>query len=146
MVQKSLKQVAALNKSRNSALGAVLLQDPGFSCQGKVGAFIGVYIQAEVFASKLQTYYCKDKKKTISKNLNITTLSAALLHFSIEFNEDDVRFIFLGGAGEKGKKSARQLRNGYLHALSQQDKNEIVEKYDALYMAINKFLSIKIGA
>lgn len=146
MDSRTQKQAAAITKTRNSALATVLSQNPGFSCQGKVGAFVGLYIQAEVFACKLQSYYCKDKKKKSSAQLNIATLTSALSHFSIDIKDDEIRFLFLGGTGEKGKKSARQLRNGYFHSLSQEDKSEIVSKFDLLERALKMFLSIKLCA
>ncbi|MDT7525104.1 hypothetical protein NOG12_03210 [Pseudidiomarina sp. GXY010] len=128
MKQKTKKQQDALNKQRNKELRSVQLLDPGFSCQGIVGEFIGTYIQSEVFAKKLQTYYRTDTGKSGKEDLNLGTLKAAIKHFRFSVSEADISGLFKGGPGIRGSKSARQLRNGYLHALSVEDKKEIEEK------------------
>lgn len=46
------KQESALNMRRNNGLNDAASKDPGFSCQGKVGEFIGLYLRCELFATK----------------------------------------------------------------------------------------------
>lgn len=43
-----------------------------------------------------------------------------------------VNKIFKGDRGLRGQKSCRQLRNGYLHSLSNDDKLEIETRYTEL--------------
>ena len=118
--------------------------DPGFSCQGIVGEFISVYIQSEVFAKKLQNYYRTDSKKTGKDELQIQTLKAALRHFNISIPEADISNLFIGGLGIRGSKSARQLRNGYLHSLSTEDKTEIEIKANIFILQSRKFISLEL--
>lgn len=146
MKQKTKKQQDALNKQRNKELRSVQLLDPGFSCQGIVGEFIGTYIQSEVFAKKLQTYYRTDTGKSGKEDLNLGTLKAAIKHFKISVSETDISELFRGGAGKRGNKSARQLRNGYLHALSLEDKNEIEERANKLISKLKLFISHELVA
>jgi hypothetical protein len=146
MKQKSKKQQDALTAQRNKELRAVHALDPGFSCQGIVGEFIGVYIQSEVFAKKLQTYYRTDSNKTGKDELQITTLKAALKHFNIFIPEADISNLFSGGLGIRGSKSARQLRNGYLHALSAEDKKEIASKANIFISKLREFISHELSA
>lgn len=146
MKQKSRKQQDALTAQRNKELRIVHSLDPGFSCQGIVGEFIGIYIQSEVFAKKLQTYYRTDSNKTGKDELQINTLKAALKHFNILTLEDDIPNLFRGGPGKRGSKSARQLRNGYLHALSAEDKKEIESKANIFISKLRKFISHELSA
>ena len=68
MAKKTEKQLDALQNVRNKELRGVLNLDPGFYCQGAVGKFIGLYIQSEVFAKKLQHYYRTDTKSLEKMN------------------------------------------------------------------------------
>ena len=143
---KSEKQQEALRVTRNKELNAVHALDPGFSCQGIVGEFIGVYIQSEVFARKLQKYYRTDTKKSGKDELQVKTLKAALKHFNIDIPENDITDLFSGGPGKRGSKSARQLRNGYLHALTSEDKIEIEAKSRSFISKLKNFLRNEISA
>lgn len=144
--KKSDKQREALRNARNKELKAVRALDPGFSCQGLVGKFIGVYMQSEVFAKKLQVYYRTDTNKSGKDELQINVLKAALKHFDLTFPERDLPDLFAGGPGKRGSKSARQLRNGYLHALSPEDKKEITSKAKTLVPKLQKFINNEIVA
>lgn len=144
MADKSEKQLEALRIARNKELKSVLALDPGFSCQGLVGEFIGIYIQSEVFAKKLQQYYRTDTKKSGKDELQINVLKAALKHFNIPLPESDIPILFKGGPGKRGSKSARQLRNGYLHALSVEDKKEIMSKANSVIFKLRKFINNEI--
>ena len=144
MEKKTEKQINAIRDSRNKELKAVQALDPGFSCQGLVGKFIGIYIQSEVFAKKLQHYYRTDTNKSGKDELKINVLKAALKHFNLSFPENDIEILFKGGAGKRGSKSARQLRNGYLHTLSPDDKKEILSKAKSFIPKLKKFISNEI--
>ncbi|GIU45161.1 hypothetical protein [Shewanella algidipiscicola] len=143
-MSKSIKQKEALANSRNKELDAVRKLDPQFSCQGDVGTFIGLYLQSEVFAKKLQRYYRTDTNKNSKDELNITALKAALDHFKLDFSDADLPKLFKGGPGKQNEKSARQLRNGYLHSLSSNDKKEIQKKASKFNSELRKFLSIRV--
>ena len=138
------KQQDALKNVRNSELRGVLNLDPGFSCQGSIGKFVGLYIQSEVFAKKLQHYYRTDTKKNGKDELQINTLNAAVRHFGLSFPESDIGVLFKGGPGKRGNKSARQLRNGYLHALSPEDKKEITTKARSFSTKLKVFLALEL--
>lgn len=143
MPNRSDKQESALNKRRNSGLEDAASKDPGFSCQGKVGEFIGLYLRCELFATRIQHYYQADKQYKKGK-LNTEMLSKALEYFAISFAQDKLHAVFKGGEGKRGKKSARQLRNGYLHQLSDPDKLEILDKYFFLVNEMNRLLKKRI--
>lgn len=144
-MSKSIKQKKALAKSRNKELESVRTLDPSFSCQGDVGTFIGLYLQTEVFAKKIQRYYRTDTNKSGEDKLNIAALKAALNHFELVYDNADLPDLFKGGAGKKNEKSARQLRNGYLHSLSNSDKQEIQKKASKFNSKLRGFLNIRVS-
>ena len=143
MKHRSDKQESALNQRRNAGLEDAASKDPGFSCQGKVGEFIGLYLRCELFATRLQHYYQADKQYK-KGGLNTDMLSKALDHFGFPLDQDKLLSIFKGGEGKRGSKSARQLRNGYLHKLSGPDKLEIIDKYSVLVKEMKRFLKKRI--
>ncbi len=143
MGRRSDKQESALNQRRNTGLDDAASKDPGFSCQGKVGEFIGLYLRCELFATRLQHYYQRDKQYKRG-GLNTDMLSKAFEHFGIQFVQDKLLSIFQGAEGKRGSKSARQLRNGYLHQLSEPDKLEIIDKHPVLVKEMNRLLKKRI--
>ncbi len=141
---KSDKQKQAIAQSRNKELSAVANLDPQFYCQGDIGTFISLYLQAEVFAKKIQRYYRTDTNKNGKDELNIKVLKAAISHFSLSFKHNDVDSLFKGGSGTQNNKSARQLRNGYLHSLSANDKKEITSKSAVFNSKLKAFLALRV--
>lgn len=139
---KSLAQKAALSKRRKDAISDLFKLSPNFSCQGKVGQFVDNYILCEVIAKRIQHYYKVDTNKG-SPSLHITTLKSSLEHFDAKYDEAKIYNVFMGGTKKKGiKKSARQLRNGYLHELNENDKSEIEKRHVDLMQDLNYFLQL----
>jgi len=138
---KSLAQKSALAKQRDNAISELFKLSPSFSCQGEIGQFVDKYILCEVIAKRIQHYYKVDTNKGHA-SLHILTLKASLNHFKIKFNEVKINDVFKGGEGKKGIKSARQLRNGYLHSLNENDKAEIEQRHSNLLNDINYFLQL----
>lgn len=93
--------------------------------------------------TRLQHYYQTDKQLKKGK-LNTEYLSKALEHFGLHLEKDKLLFLFKGGEGKKGQKSARQLRNGYLHQLSEADKSEIIDKHSMLIAEMKRLLNKRI--
>ncbi|WP_140185918.1 hypothetical protein [Providencia stuartii] len=142
--ERSHRQNSALSARRNLGLESVVKAAPGFSCQGKVGEFIDFYLRCEVFAAKLQSFYQKDKNLNNQSALNIVTLRNALEHFNLYFKYESLDLIYKGGTGNRGSKSARQLRNGYLHGLSEADKNEIEQRSSEYVELMKLFLQLRL--
>ncbi|MDO6840359.1 hypothetical protein Q4602_12815 [Paraglaciecola chathamensis] len=145
-MSKSVKQKVALVNQRNKELEGVKGLDPNFYCEGDVGKFISLYLQSEVFAKKLQRYFRTDENIKGKDELNIAALKAAIKRFRLDFDESHVSELFKGGSGKQNEKSARQLRNGYLHSLSVSDKNEILKKAESFVSKLKVFLSLRISA
>lgn len=102
-MEKSDKQIQALLKVRNHELELVNELDPNFYCQGRVGAFVSLYLQSEVFAKKLQRYYRTDTKKDGKEDLDIRVLKASIQHFGLDFSDNQISALFKGGKGTAGK-------------------------------------------
>jgi len=143
MSTRSESQQLALSNRRNKGLDDASTNDPGFYCQGKVGEFIGYYIRCEVLSTKLQHFYQTDKQNK-QTGLNTKFLNEALIHFNLHFDNDTLIRLFQGGSGKRGKKSARQLRNGYLHNLAKSDKDEININAKYFISEMKKFLKLRI--
>lgn len=141
--KKSQNQIIALNLRRNNGLIEAQGNNPGFDCQGIVGQFIGYYLRCELFATKVQHFYQTDKsyKKT---RLNTKALCKAFVHFNMHLDDEVLLKLFQGGEGKRGVKSARQLRNGYLHQLSSSDRREIELKGQWFVSEMKKVLNLRI--
>ena len=133
--------MASLTKQRQSALAEVVQRATGFSCQGSLGAFFDQYLISEALARKLQLYYQSDTGKSASENIQLKQLNAAIQYFNINFSETDARALFLGGEGKNENKSARQLRNGYVHSLSQTDREAIERNIKTLNKLLRNFIT-----
>jgi hypothetical protein len=144
---KTLKEIEAVKNQRNGFLEDVLKLSPNFREQGNVGLFIDLYLMCEVKARKLINYYNTDKKlNSKSKYINWKSIYASLTNFNVSsLSKTEVEKLFKGAEGKRGSKSARQLRNGYLHSLSQTDKKEIIENYAELNRIMQTFLNSYIS-
>lgn len=132
--------MADLSAQRRGALIEITQRSPGFLCQGDLGAFLDRYFVAEVLARKVMSFYQDDTMKPGSDKIQVQQLSAAIGYFGIIFQESDIRTLFLGGKGLRGSKSARQLRNGYVHSLSAEDRVEIERMTPLLKDMLNRFI------
>lgn len=130
-----------LTKIRQSRLLEIHQRNPEFSCQGQIGAFLDQYLVAESLLRQLIAYYSTDTGVQMSKNLLTAQIAAALSHFAISVEKNDIIDAFQGGPGKRGIKSARQLRNGYLHDLDPADKKEIEGKAEMISAMISRVLS-----
>ena len=131
----------ALSAQRRGVLIEITQRSPGFLCQGDLGAFLDLYFVAEVVARKIASFYQDDTNKPRYDKIQVLQLGAAIRHFKIIFPESDIRTLFRGGEGLRGTKSARQLRNGYVHSLSAEDRIEIERRAPVLKDMLNRFIN-----
>ena len=109
-------------------------------CEGLVSEFIGTYIKAEIFAKKIQEYYKKEKKEKKINKIDIRILRNALQHFNVSITNIDKLFRSKGKDG----KSARELRNGYLHSLSNKNIEGIKLNANFFINELKAFMEIKL--
>lgn len=137
---------ADLNSTRRSVLLEISDRRPGFSCQGKIGDFLDDYLVAESILRRLINYYTTDTNRNASGNLQTAQINAAINHFKITIKPSDITDAFQGGTGKRGFKSARQLRNGFLHDLNPDDQKEIVSKSENIKTLLNRIISPLLAA
>lgn len=137
----ALHIMIALSAQRRGILIEITKRAPGLSCQGDIGVFLDCYFVAEVLARKVSSFYQDDTNKPSSDKIQVQQLGAAIRHFGIVFPEADIRKLFLGGEGPRGTKSARQLRNGYVHGLSVEDQSEIERMTPVFVNMLKSFFS-----
>ncbi len=130
-----------LDLVRRAAFQDIVNRRPGFSCQGQLGEFLDDYLVAESLLRRLIIYYASDTGRKVSEKLQTVQIVAAMSHFNLAFHRSDVTDAFEGGPGKRGFKSARQLRNGFLHDLSPEDKEEIIDKFSLVREVIGRVIS-----
>jgi hypothetical protein len=130
-----------LSSARRSILVEIAGRKAGFSCQGEIGEFIDNYLVAESLLRRLISYYASDTGRKPSENLQTIQIEAALNHFKVSVNQADVIDSFQGGPGKRGFKSARQLRNGYLHDLNPDDRAELLSKWSLVKQVLSRVVS-----
>ena len=120
-----------LTYTQKKKLQKIVAMQPGFNKKGKVGAFFDLWLICEVLAKKHIMYH--KKLQNPPTTWRYTELTAALDSFMISFDKEKVKPAFEGGnKGKRGRKTARQLRNGYIHTLSSNDRKEIELRFDYL--------------
>ncbi|GEM_PF-819333 len=105
--------------------------------------FLETYIDCETTAHKIVRFYKHDKyqRTDASVILNVRKIVAAARYFHLAIDESRIRALFTGGKGIRGKKTPRQLRNGYLHEKSAPDVKEMQRRLDSLHDLMQEWLT-----
>lgn len=140
-IARSGDSTEIISSRRRNALAEITARMPGLSCQGSLGQFLDRYFVAESLATRLQNYYRADTGQRDADKIQISQLVAAHHRFSLHFTDDQARELFLGGSGKQGTKSARQLRNGYVHSLSSADRFEIESRSLVLVADLDAYIA-----
>jgi len=90
---------------------------------------------------RLISYYATDTTRKAAENLQTAQIAAAMNHFNLTAKKSDVIDSFQGGPGKRGFKSARQLRNGFLHDLNPDDREEILSKLSMVKQLLSRIVS-----
>jgi len=130
IVNQSMKKIILSDKQLKE-LKEIPALEPGFKEQGEVGVFIDLWVVCEVLSKKYIMYHKQLSELPI--NWTYPQLIAALNSFSVSFDDKYMKPAFKSGnKGKRGSKSARQLRNGYIHTLSANDREEIETRHGDL--------------
>jgi hypothetical protein len=120
-----------LTEHQCKALREIIGSEPGFKVQGIIGEFMDLWLVCEVLVKKLIMYHTGLNELPFS--WQYTQIAPALKHFGISYQEDNIKPVFSGDKkAKRGEKSARTLRNGYIHTLSRSDRSEIEERKEEL--------------
>lgn len=165
MMNKS--NIGGLSQKEKDSLINLVSEKPDFSdkCLSK---FFAEYFLCEALAHKLIFFYKKHKlpqgNKTLKKitctyckrriclptgkkknsnfeTLDVGVLKNALMHFSINFPDADADALFKSDMGtvENSNRSARRLRNEYVHNLSVSSRDEIIAESSRLLLLMERF-------
>lgn len=107
------------------------------SDNSNLGEFLSLYFLCEVLAKKLIMYMNGKESKTFSHK----EVLKALKEFGLE--EIDTSVVFKSRIKEKrGENSPKQLRNEYVHTISDGSKKEIEERFLVLESNMKEFIKI----
>lgn len=103
--------------------------------------FILEYIAFEAQAKKLWHYYrCRRNFIVESESpLQLQEIKKAMVHFDININDEILNPLLDSKLTTRGKKSARELRNGMIHRWLKEDCKEATERYAEFYSYFEKF-------
>lgn len=125
-----------LTENQKKALREIADSSPGFKSQGVVGEFIDLWLVCEVLVKKLIMY--QKGENDLPQKWQHNQVGPALRHFGIEYLESKIEPAFSGNQkAKRGQKSARVLRNGYLHTLSRNDRSEIERRKSELIQLLS---------
>jgi hypothetical protein len=123
----------------------ILNRTPGFSKQGQLGEFFDKYLLCEALARKIieykRNYSKKQGKSDKFETLNYTSIESALKFYKYNSYINIIVKIFKSGDGIRDEKTPRQLRNGYFHNLSEEDRKEIETRSNDLISLMNDFIN-----
>jgi hypothetical protein len=136
---KPIRKISSLKSNHFNELQKIIKQKPNFSVQGSLGEFFDLYLVCEATARKIVSY----NSGTSSKELHFASIMSAVnTYFPNKLTNSTITQIFNSNFGKRNNRTCRQLRNGYLHSLSEKDKIEIVSRIDSLKNDMNKWISI----
>jgi hypothetical protein len=107
-----------LSDKQLSALLSIANIKIGFSCQGELGQFVDSWIVAECIAKRLIEYRTQ---KSVGHSWKWTEVEASVKYFELSTPDYlSAKKIFAGGSGRKVDRTPRQLRNAFLHGISEE--------------------------
>ena len=114
----------------------------------KVYAFINKFVACEFLMKQMIYHYNHDTEKEFCEirdiQLNMNKLYATIKFFNYDINKEDLKFIF-NGDKTRGRKSCKELRNGFLHSFDSNDGYEIYNRFDSLMDCMDCFIHIIIS-
>ena len=142
MTRKNKESKNKLSAKQIKELKKIIGLSPKFHVQGKLGDFFDNYLLCEVTARKIIFF----KTGKTSQNLYIKSIKSAAKHYFPSQNTAiPIDNIFLSGnKSNRNNKSCRQLRNGYIHSLSKEDRNEIESRIIDLKADMQKWINLFI--
>lgn len=112
----------------------------GFSCQGKSGQFIDTWIVSETVAKRLISYRTQ---KDVGEKWKWTEVESSVKHFELSMPDHlSTKKIFAGGPGRSIDRTPRQLRNAFLHGISDEILNEMNGKGERFSELLGEWLHI----
>ncbi len=156
-----------LTPKRIVALKALLSAKPDFASDHLLSSFLSSYLLCEALANRLVEYYeldvgaecmakekstlnnrkpeippAKDSKKNQFKTLRVPTIRKSINHFALHFASADLNSLFKSSNNPGENRTARQLRNSYIHSLSSNAHDEICSRIQEFLDTMGRFIEI----
>lgn len=124
-------RIENFSSQQKTAINNIIRNAPDFSCQGKLGKFLTLYLTLESLARKIYQYKF-EKEAPISLYYN--NIATAFKGFGIVGSDTTlIEKIFRSSRENlRGNKTPRQLRNPIIHNLSVKDIEEVIERFPEL--------------
>lgn len=104
--------------------------------------FINKFVLCEIACKHIIEAYKrhkKDLKPGEYVTLDMRSIPSALNDYGYDIPKHILSDIFSGGK-KRGSKSAKKLRDGIMHAMNEDDLNEIIDREDFLHSRMDEFL------
>lgn len=106
--------------------------------------FLSKFELCEIACKSVIEYYKKTQDKSVDIKeikLDMRSIPAAFAKFNYDMDRHILTDIF-GASTKRGQKSAKKLRNCIIHALSEEDIIEVINRRTYLYSVMDSFLNI----
>ncbi len=104
--------------------------------------FLSMFVLCEIACKSVIEQYKKAINETVELNsikLDMRSIPPAFSLFQYEIEKHILSSIF-GASKKRGKKSAKKLRDGIVHNLSEEDIKEVMDRKEELLEHMNAFL------
>jgi len=124
--------VTGFSKIQSRELRKLLRRLPEVASTKGCERFLLRYIGFEAVARKVWHYYrCRKKSQSESKSgIPLPELIKSISHFQIEVSDDVIHQLLDSKLTKRGSKSARNLRNGIVHAWKKDDCDEAKKRLE----------------
>lgn len=139
---------STLTARQLSALQKKLIYAITLTPQSKICDFLELFFRCEVTAKQLINYHRQATNRTElgeRDGYNIKMVKSAVTYYSLGISNAKIENIFTSDGSKSGNKTCRQLRNGYVHSLSNSDKQEIENRFDELKSCMNEWITLLNG-
>lgn len=106
--------------------------------------FLSKFALCEIACKSVIEYYKKAQDESVDIKeikLDMRSIPAAFAKFNYEIDRHILTDIF-GASKKRGQKSAKKLRDCIVHALSEEDILEVIDRRNDLYSVMDSFLDI----
>lgn len=106
--------------------------------------FLSKFALCEIACKSVIEYYKKAQDESVDIKeikLDMRSIPAAFAKFNYDIDRHILTDIF-GASKKRGQKSAKKLRDCIVHALSEEDILEVIDRRAYLYSVMDSFLSV----
>lgn len=109
--------------------------------------FIEKFVFCEIaIKTVIRDYYKiqRSEKETENIKMGLPTIKAALKHAQYDVRNENLEKIFKAKK-RRGERSARDLRNGIVHDLTEPDLQELIKRKNELFRLLDDFTTLLIS-